>query len=141
VPTISTPQAMVGTLRFAHPTKPPSAPHVPFGISKTRHVVVACASRRHLASVIRASAVGGTAADAERRAPAAHRAGILRHALDEGDLEFERGVAGAVGKRGVNGKSHRGIPQDRGIAAVHRADRIVVPKARHGCGPAGLSFM
>src|SRR6267142_4966602 len=41
---------------------------------------------------------GGAAADAERLALAANGAGILGHALDEGNLEFERGVAGAGGQ-------------------------------------------
>jgi diadenosine tetraphosphatase ApaH/serine/threonine PP2A family protein phosphatase len=68
------------------------------------------------------------AADIQRAAFAADRTGILGHALDEGDLEFERGVAGALRQHGVDRKPHRRIQQDRGIAAMHRADRIVVPE-------------
>src|SRR6476620_7456273 len=52
---------------------------------------------------------GGAAADIEGAACGAHRAGILGHAADEGDLEFERGVAGARRQRGLDRKSHRGI--------------------------------
>src|SRR4030095_11463111 len=69
---------------------------------------------------------GGAAADAERLALGAHRAGILRHALDEGDLEFERGVAGTGAKAGLNRKSRGGIKQDRSIATMDRADRVVI---------------
>jgi hypothetical protein len=90
----------------------------------------------------------GAAAHIERFAFGADRAGILSHAADEADLEFERGVACACRQHGVNRKSHRRIQQRRGVAAMHRTDRIVMPEggnavhrhdARLGAGIEGLN--
>ena len=76
---------------------------------------------------------GGTAADTERAAFGAHHATVLGHALDEGDLELQRGVAGSRRQRRMHRQPHRRIQQRRGVAAMHGADRIVVPEAGNVC--------
>jgi len=71
---------------------------------------------------------GGAAADIEHAAFGADGAGVLGHAPDETDLEFERGVAGARRQHRMHREPHRGIEQGGGIAAMYRADRVVMPK-------------
>src|ERR1700694_3218342 len=51
----------------------------------------------------------GAAADIERAAFGADRAGVLGHPLDEADLEFERGVTGTCRQHGVDREPHRRI--------------------------------
>ena len=72
----------------------------------------------------------GAPADIERAAFGTHHASILSHAADKTDLEFERGVAGPRRQHRMHGKAHRRIQQGRGVAAMHRADRVVMPEGR-----------
>jgi hypothetical protein len=74
---------------------------------------------------------GDASAGIEHAALGADDAARLAHAVRESDLEFQRGVAGTRGQRALHGEPHRGIQEDRGIAAVHRADRIIVAQSRH----------
>src|SRR3954451_2199480 len=74
---------------------------------------------------------GGTTAKGEGRPFGPDNARVLGHALDEGHLEFQRGVAGRLWAHRLHGKTHRGVQQRRGVAAMHRADRVVMLQTWH----------
>ena len=46
-------------------------------------------------------------------------AGLIGEWTNEVDLEFQRSVAHANGKSGVNGAAHTGIEQGSGVSAVY----------------------
>src|SRR6201999_2059277 len=55
-------------------------------------------------------------------------------------LNSSVGVASARRQRALHREPHRGIQEDRGIAAMHRADRIVMAQTRHAVNHDGAGF-
>ena len=74
----------------------------------------------------------GAASDVQRARLGADRACLVGQRPHEVDLDLQRGVAGACRQMGLHGAAHAAVEQSRSQAAMHDADRVVVPElGRH----------
>ena len=95
-------------------------------------VVVPCASSVPLASKSLPSAVPERRPTYSERAFGADRTGLVGHRAHEVHLDLQRRVAGARRQVRLHRAAHAAVEQRRGHAAMHGADRVVVPEfGRH----------
>ena len=95
-------------------------------------VVVPCASRLPARVADVAFGGRGRAAAMDQPAGRADRPGILGDRAHEIHLHLERGVAFALGQRGVDAAAEAGVEQRHREPAMHRAERIVVAELPAG---------